>query len=246
MVRLAITVMGKAAGRESILPARITNCCRSLVLGAGPVVGVKGRPLFTRPMAVWHHLKRLQRYNSEPRAQQQQSQVAKQRQKRRRAQGKTADVQMGNAQPRQRCLGKGGAKKAATVYASDFYAGLVLPEGARRGVRYRVEEPSGGAATPAPRGGAVLFTPPQRCAVARRPDTRPRLPRLWLCAAHNRQCSTCVAVGRGVRHCCARRHPRHCPLPAPPGTQRGRRGCTPQEGGGPPQLSGPSVTGKHR
>ena len=58
--------MGKAAGRESFLPAPITNHCRLLVpLGAGPVVGVKGRPLLTRPMAVWHHLKRLQRYNSE-------------------------------------------------------------------------------------------------------------------------------------------------------------------------------------
>ena len=30
-VRLAVTLMGKAAGRESILPARITNHCRSLV-----------------------------------------------------------------------------------------------------------------------------------------------------------------------------------------------------------------------
>ena len=66
MVRPVVTLMGKAAGRESILPARITNHCRSLVpLGAGPVVGVKGRPLFTRPMVVWHHLKRLQRYNAE-------------------------------------------------------------------------------------------------------------------------------------------------------------------------------------
>ena len=116
MVRLAITLMGKAAGRESILPAWITNHCRSLVpLGAGPVVRVKGRPLFTRPMAVWHHLKRRQRYNSKRWAQQQQSRVAKQRQKRRRAQGKTADVQNSNAQPRERCRGKGGAKKAARV-----------------------------------------------------------------------------------------------------------------------------------
>ena len=66
VVCLAVTLMGKAAGRESILPARITNHCRLLVPpGVGPVVGVKGHPLFTRPMAVWHHLKRLQRYNSE-------------------------------------------------------------------------------------------------------------------------------------------------------------------------------------
>ena len=77
-VRLAVTLMGKAAGGESILPAWITNQCRSLVpLGARPVVGVKGRPLFTRPMAVWHHLKRLQKYNAERWAQQQQSRVAK-------------------------------------------------------------------------------------------------------------------------------------------------------------------------
>ena len=135
VVRLAVTLMGKAAGRESVLPAPITNHCRSLVLlGAGPVVGVKGRPLFTRPMAVWHHLKRLQRYNSEQWAQQQQSGVVKQRQKRRHTLGKTADVQNANAQQRERCPGKGGGKKAAKAYASDFYAGPVVPEGARRGV----------------------------------------------------------------------------------------------------------------
>ena len=85
-MRLAVTLMGKAAGKESILPARITNHCRSLVpLRAGPVVGVKGRPLFTRPMAVWHYLKRLQKYNAERWAQQQQSRAAKQRKKPRRA-----------------------------------------------------------------------------------------------------------------------------------------------------------------
>ena len=87
----------------------------------------------------------------------------------------TADVQNGSAQPRERCPGKGGAKKAARAYASDFYAGPgpVLLEGARRGVQYRVEEPSGGAATPAPGGGAVLFTPPQRCAVIYRTKSPP-------------------------------------------------------------------------
>ena len=175
VVHLAVTPMGKAAGRESILRARITNHCRSLVpLGAGPVVGVKGRPSFTRPMAVWHHLKCLQKYNAERWAQQQ-SRVAKQRQKRRCARGQLANGQNDNTRPRERCPGKGGAKKAAGAYASDFYAGPVLPEGARRGVQYRVEEPSGDAATSAPGGGSVLFTPPQRCAVARRPETRARL-----------------------------------------------------------------------
>ena len=77
-MRPAVTLMGKAAGKESILPARITNHCRSLVpLGPGPVVGVKKRALFTRPMAVWHHLKRLQKYNAMRWAQQRQSRVAK-------------------------------------------------------------------------------------------------------------------------------------------------------------------------
>ena len=205
VVRLAVTLMGKAAGRESILPARIINHCRSLVpLGASPVVGVKGRPLFTRPIAVWHHLKRLQWYNAERWAHQQQSRVAKQRQKRRRARGQSADMQKDNTRPREQCPGKGGAKTAARAYTSDLYAGPILPEGVRRGVQYGVEEPSGDAATPAPGGGAVVFTPPQRCAVARCPQTGLPLPRLWLCAAHNhRQCSTCAAMGRGVRQCCA-------------------------------------------
>ena len=31
------------------------------------VVGVKVRPLFTRPAAVWHHLQRLHQYNSDAR-----------------------------------------------------------------------------------------------------------------------------------------------------------------------------------
>ena len=197
--------------------------------GASPVVGVKGRPLFTRRMAVWHHLKRLQKYNAERWAQQQ-SQVAKQRQKRRRAQGQSANGQNDSTRPRERCPGKGGAKKAARAYASDC-AGSILPEGAHRGVQYSVKEPSREAATPAPGGGAVLFTPPQRCAMARSQETQPRLPRLWLCATHNhRQCATCAAVGKGVRHCCARRHTGHPPpYRYRPGrrAERGRRGCAP-------------------
>ena len=72
VIRVAVTLLGRAAGKESILPAAITTHCRSLVpLGAGPVVGVKGHPLFGRPMAVWYHLKQLQEYNSERWARQQ-------------------------------------------------------------------------------------------------------------------------------------------------------------------------------
>ena len=66
MVCLAVTMMGKAAGHESILPAAISARCRSLVpRGAGIVVGVKGRPLLTRSMALWHHLQQLRKYISE-------------------------------------------------------------------------------------------------------------------------------------------------------------------------------------
>ena len=155
VMRLAVTLMGKAAWKESILPARISNHCRSLVpLRAGPVVGVKGRLLFTRPMAVWHHLKRVQKYNAES------GKAAPETEMRPGTFGHRAERQhtAAGTMPRQR---------------RGFNAGPVLPEGARRGVQYRVEEPNGEAATPAPGGGAVLFTPPRRCAVARHPETRP-------------------------------------------------------------------------
>ena len=53
VLRLAVTLVGRAAGRESILPVAITTRCRTLVpLGASMVVGVKGSPLFTRLAAV--------------------------------------------------------------------------------------------------------------------------------------------------------------------------------------------------
>ena len=58
----------------------------------------------------------------------------------------------------------------------------------------------------------------------------------WLSAAHNhRQCATCAAVGRGVWHCCARRHTGHPPLPIPPGAPGRARAAglrTPRGGGG--------------
>ena len=53
-----------------------------------------------------------------------------------------------------------------------------------------------------------------------RAHTNPRLPHLWVCATHkHRQCATCAAVGRGVRHCCARGHVGH---PRPPAQERSR------------------------
>ena len=134
MVRLAVTLMGK--GRESILPALVFHQRRSLVpLWASPVVRVKGRPLFTRPMAVWHHLKRLHRYNSERWAQQHQSRVAKRRHNRRSTQGKTADAQNNNVHQRVRCPGKGGAKKAAGAGVCQRLLCRASP--ARRGAQRR-------------------------------------------------------------------------------------------------------------
>ena len=63
-LRLAVTILGKVVGAGSILRPAITARCRSLVLrGAGTVVGVKGMPIFTRPMAVWHHLQGMRKYS---------------------------------------------------------------------------------------------------------------------------------------------------------------------------------------
>ena len=162
VLRLAVSLLGKAAGRESILPAGFTNRCRSLVpLGAGTTAGVKGRPIFTRPAAVWHHLRRMQQYSAKRWAQQQQAKVARQQSKRRRAQGvqvKSAPAQ----QPQEvKCPGKGGAKRSAGAYASDFYAGPVLPPGTRRGPQYCVTEEPDFPAGAARCGRTALFTPPQ-------------------------------------------------------------------------------------
>ena len=119
----------RAARRRSILPAVITTRCRALVpLVARMVVGVKGRPLFTRPAAVWHHLQRLRQYNSERWARQQQQRVARRQHKQRRAQGKPATSPGDSLGQRERCPGKGGAKKTDGAYASEFYAGPVIPQ----------------------------------------------------------------------------------------------------------------------
>ena len=74
VLRLAVSLLGKAAGR-CLVP-----------LGAGTTAGVKCRPLFTRPAAVWHHM-RMQQYCAKRWAQQQQARVARQQSKRQRAQG---------------------------------------------------------------------------------------------------------------------------------------------------------------
>ena len=199
------------------------------------VVRVKGRPLFTRPAAVWHHLQRLRQYHSERWARQQQQRVARQQHKQRRAHGKPAASPGDSLGQPERCPGKGEANKTAGVYASDFYAGPIIPQGARRGPQYQVVEPKDG---PMPNARAALFSPPQRCAKARRPEQHPRLPRLWVCATQkHRQCATCAAVGRGVRHCCARGHVGH-PRPPCVGAQSTAWGAGQSEGGGAAHTGG--------
>ena len=65
VLRLAVSLLGKVAGKESILPAGFTNGCHSRVpLGTGTTAGVKGRPIFTRPAAMWHRLHRMQQYSA--------------------------------------------------------------------------------------------------------------------------------------------------------------------------------------
>ena len=115
----------------------------------------------------------------------------------------------------------------------------LIPPGARRGPQYRVAEEED-SAEPACNGRAAPFTPPKKCAVARRPEQGPRLPRLWVCAAHqHRQCASCAAVGRGVRHSCARGHAVHPRSSvALRGQQRGARraGAHPPGAGGTPSA----------
>ena len=154
--------------------------------------------------------------------------MARQQSKRRRAQGvkvKSASAQ----QPQEvKCPGKGGAKRSAGAYASDFYAGPVLPPGMRRGPQYCVTEEPDSPAGAARCGRTALFTPPQKCAVARRPEQGPRLPRLWVCVAHqHRQCASCAAVGGGCGTAAPGDMPgirdRQCPCRAASGGHEERR-----------------------
>ena len=182
------------------------------------MLGVTGRPLFTRPAAVWHHCKgctntiqsggrasnnrgwRGGGTNNDARRGGQQRHLAT-------AQGSERDAR-GKGVPR---------KQPGHTPCSDFYAGPVIPQGAHRGPQYPVTEPE---EDPMLSVGAALFTPPRRCAKAERPEQHPWLPRLWICLAHrHRQCTTCAAVGRGVRHCCARGHVGH---PRPSAQERSR------------------------
>ena len=147
--------------------------------------------------------------------------MARQQSKRPRAQGTKTKPAWAQQPQKAKCPGKGGAKRSAGAYTSDFYAGPVLPPGTRRGPQHCVTEEADIPAGPTHSDRTALFSPPKKCAVARRLEQRPRLPRLSVCAAHqHRQCTSCAAVGRGVRHCCARGHAGH---PRPTVALRGQQ-----------------------
>ena len=238
VIRLAASLLGRAAGRESILPAGFTNRCRSLVpLGAGTTAGVEGGPIFTRPAAVWHHLRRLQHYSSTRWARQQRARVARQQHKRKCAQGAQPTASGGQSR-KERCPGKRGSEAIGGSVRMRFLCG----PGDAAGSQKRPAIPGGqrggrqsGCSTL--RWDGVVY-PAAKSTVARRPEQRPRLPRLWICAAHqHRQCASCAAVGRGVRHWCARGHVGHprlsTAMPGPRGGERRVAARTPGAGGTP-------------
>ena len=51
VLKLITSLMGRSIGQDTILPAKMTNHCKTLIpMGAGLVMGLEGCPLFTRPL----------------------------------------------------------------------------------------------------------------------------------------------------------------------------------------------------
>ena len=148
---------------------------------------------------------------------------------------------------RRRCPAKGGAKRFALHYGTDFYAKPTVPDG-RRHPPFQVVDtgPENGSQEP----HTICFTPQHARTRQRRPETHKRRRKTWVCEAHGHPpCRACALAHRGVRYCCARGHQGHprvpamCPLPRgepPPhcaawgraepakGLQVGGRGDNPQ------------------
>ena len=220
MLRLIVTVVGRATECESIFPVRMTRHCRSLTsmgagnvmgleltsMGAGNVMGLEGRPVFTTPTAVWKHLERVRTYGEARWAQKQKARTAKRQAKTKGTARKPAARQPGAvANPeRKRCLAKGGAKSALKHYATEFYA---KPEKAPAERRDKVFAPSGGAATGggSDRPAAPIFMPPTTRDGVRKKETQRRLTKSLVCKRHgNPPLPTCVLTHRGARHCCSK------------------------------------------
>ena len=172
MLRLITSLMGRAVGQDTILPAKMTNHCKTLIpMGAGLVMGLEGRPLFTRPPEVSRHLQRLRTYGEERWAQRQRSKQAQKKARRDRAQGAKPQRNPATPADRRRCPAKGGATRSALHYGTDFYAKPTVPDG-RRHPPFQVEDtgPENGSQEP----HTIRFTPQHARTRQHRPETHKR------------------------------------------------------------------------
>ena len=221
MLRLITSLTGRAVGQDTILPAKMTNHCKTLIpMGAGLVMGPEGRPLFTRPLEVLRHLQRLRTYGEERWVQRQRSKQARKKARRDRAQGAKPQRNPATPADRRRCPAKGGAKRSALHYATYFYAKPTEPDG-RRHPPFQVVDtgPENGRQEPHTRH----FAPQHACTRQCRPETSKRRQKSWVCEAHGHPpCRACALAHRGVRYCCARGHQGHPRVPAmcPPAAGR--------------------------
>ena len=186
MLRLIVTLLGRATERKSIFPVRMTHhCCSLTSMGAGTVKGLEGRPVFTSPTAVWKLLERLRTYGEARWAQKQKARTAEHHAKTKGTARKPAARQPGaGANPeRKRCPAKGGAKSALKHYATNFYA---KPEKALAERRDEVFAPSGVTVTGGGNGRPVapIFTPTTTREAAKKKGTRKRLTKSWVCERH--------------------------------------------------------------
>ena len=221
MHKLITSLMGRSIGQDTILPAKMINHCKTLIpMGAGLVMGLEGRPLFTSPLEVSRHLHRLRTYGEERWAQKQQARQAQKKARRNKAQGAKPQRNPAAATDRRRCPAKGGAKHSAMHYGTDFYAKPTAPDG-RRHLPFQVVDtgPADASQEPHP----IRFTPQHARTRQHRPETHKRRCKTRVCEAHGHpSCRACAIAHKGVRYCCARGHQGHLRVPAmcPPAAGR--------------------------
>ena len=212
MLSLITSLMGRAVGQDSILPAKMTNHCKTLIpMGAGLVTGLEGRPLFTRPLKVSRHLQRLRTYGEERWAQRQRSKQAEKKARRVRAQDAKPQCNPATPADRRRCPAKGGAKRSTLHYGTDFYAKPAVPDGRRHHPFKWWTGPKNGSQAP----HTIRFTPQRARTRQRRQGTHKRQRKMWVCEAHGHPpCRACTLAHRGVWYCCAEGHQGHRRVPA--------------------------------
>ena len=179
VMRLITRLLGRSVGKESILPAKLTNSCKSLIpMGVGAVMGLEGRPLLTKPPDIWKHLQRLRKYGEDRWAQRRRQRQAKHRAKRDKQQARNAEHPRPQAGNGPRCPAKGGAK--ADHFAADFYA---RPAG-RPKESFHVDDGAQAAAVQGLTRLAMAFTPLRTEARARRAKAHKRRTKTWICETH--------------------------------------------------------------